>query len=630
MAIPASRIVQITPRVVQAAGTDLALNGMFLTTSRIVPLGRMRSYPNADAVGDEFGYASEEYKAAAVYFAGYEGAFKRPRVAWFGSRTGATAPAVLQGGTPGSLSDIQGVTSGSLSISINGMDISLSGLDFSSATAIADAATTLQTALAAKLHGVKCSYADSKFSVTAPQTPSGSTISLASGNAAEVLGLAAAKSASVVSEAFTPGGAVCAVLKGAPVKATLEQLKAVTAGELSMTIDGTAASDDAINLSGANSFSDVAAIIGAKLAADVPGTVCAYSSLTKAFWVYSPTTGSSSTVTVADRTELALLLGLCEATPADKNASTAGGRLGTSGADAEQGMDDTTVAENFAMLKGSSENWALFTTVYEASDEESLELAGWAAAQGVEYLYVAWSTDSALKNPDEETSLAVVLKERNNDGAALVFGDLPYAAFILGIPASIDWDREQGVVTAAFKHQGGLAPVIDNASEAEVLLSKRCNFYGTYASRNDSFVWLYDGACYGDYRFMDAYWNTIWLSSAIQTACMLGFKQTPRVPYNEDGFTLIRSWIQDPINRGLRNGCIDAGLSLSEAQKAQFLNETGLNDQALSVLENDGYFLSIKDAGPSSRPNRDSPTIYCYYCYAGSVHRLDIPATMFV
>lgn len=1005
MAIPASRIVQITPRVVQAAGSDLALNGCFLTASRLVPLGRMRGFPDADAVGEAFGFASDEYKAASVYFAGYEGAFKRPRVIWFGSRAGTTVTARLQGSTfedeSAALTAIKDTATaehpGRLIVSVNGMGMDLKGLVLTGQPSLEEIAGYIQGLLSEKLHGTQCVYADGAFTIIAPPTPSGSRIAVATQTPlSTAMGLSAVAGAKAVQEELVPGGAAGAVLKGAKVTASMEDFHKEKAGRLSMKIDGAeinitgvdlsqkghaylyggimpfanlaelrkvddgsvsmtingepvtvggvnltgkavlfggafanaeaeaaalttlqgitagafsmeingapveltgvnlsaqaslltvagaihdaivaqvpnatfvydaearrfvvrapkpesgestialpvdgenlapvlgltaaagatvtpdgesaeatlsggvlAAPDEALaTLKGINSgslslkvngtpvwltgvdlsesetlaavattlqaglaavvtgttciydatekqfiitapapesgsstitladgvllatalgitaaagarandserietdfygvartmnaklnevvpgatfsfdsyderfvvsapipatgessilmpdngtaedlatllrltsaadatatqaqfvvqsFSDVAAIVGAKIAVYKPGAVCTYSSLTKSFWVYSPSTGAASTITLADlpgseanASVLPVIMGLC---------AEVDGTPGTAGATAEQGTDAMTVAENFASLKGSSENWALFTTVYRATDEETLALASWAAKQGVEYLYIAWSTNDALRDPDESASIAAKLKDANADATALVYGDLSYAAFILGIPASIDWNRSQAVVTAAFKHQGGLGPYVDNASDAEALLSKRCNFYGTYASRNDQFVWLYDGSMYGDYRFMDAFWNTIWLSSAIQTACMQGFKQTPRVPYNEDGFSLIRSWIQDPINRGLKNGCIDAGLNLSEAQKAQFLRETALDDQALSVLENDGYFLMVRDAGPQIRPNRDSPEVVLYYSYAGSCHRLDIPATMFV
>ena len=75
MAIPASQIVKINPRVIQASGTDLVLNGMFLTTNSLIPAGGVMGFSTADDVAEFFGSASEEYRDAAVYFAGYKISF---------------------------------------------------------------------------------------------------------------------------------------------------------------------------------------------------------------------------------------------------------------------------------------------------------------------------------------------------------------------------------------------------------------------------------------------------------------------------------------------------------------------------------------------------------------------------
>ena len=381
MAIPASQIVKINPRVVQASGTDLVLNGMFLTTNSLIPAGGVMGFSTADDVAEFFGSASEEYRVASVYFAGYKNSFKKPRQVFFGSRVNVAAAAWLRGSKyTGTLAQLQAVTSGTLNLSINGTSITLTSLDFSSATSLSGCATVLQTALAAK----------------------------------------------------------------------------------------------------------------------VSSTTCSYSSQTGAFQITSPTTGEASTITYAEEGTLATLLGLTQA----------------KGATLSQGSDALDVADNMRSIRAVTENWATFTYLYSATDQEILDLSAWASSQGVEYLLVAWSTDSNLKNQVDTTSIAYQLKANNAGATTLIFGDAPYAAFIMGEAASIDWDRTQGAINFAFKAQDGLVPTIDNATEATTLLGKKCNLYGTYATRNDEFVWLYDANMFGDYKFNDPFINAIWYNNA--------------------------------------------------------------------------------------------------------------------
>ena len=495
MAIPASQIVKINPRVIQASGTDLVLNGMFLTTNALIPAGSVMGFSTADDVGKFFGTASDEYAVASVYFAGYKNSFKKPRQIFYGLRVNAAAGAWLRGAKfTGTLAQLQAVTAGTLNLEIDGTAIALTSLDFSAATSLSGCATVLQTALANAL----------------------------------------------------------------------------------------------------------------------ASTTCTYSSLTGAFQINSPTTGASSTITYAEDGTLATLLGLAQA----------------AGAVLSQGSDALDVAGNMASIRGVTENWATFTYLYSATDDEILDLSAWASSQGVEYLLVAWSTDSSLKNQVDTTSIAYKLGAANAGATTLIFGDAKYASFIMGTAASIDWARTQGCITFAFKSQDGLVPTIDNATDANTLLQKKCNLYGTYATRNDDFVFLYDSNMFGDYNFIDPFINTIWFNNSLQVAIMNGLSQTPRVPYNEDGYTLVRSWCQDPINRARKNGVIDPGVTLSEAQKTELIREAGLD--ITSNLQTDGYYLQVVDGGPQVRTTRDTPNCSLWYAYAGSVHRIELASTLFI
>lgn len=495
MAIPASQIVKINPRVIQASGTDLVLNGMFLTTSGLIPAGSVMGFSTADDVGAFFGTASDEYSVSSVYFQGYKNSFKKPRQIFYGSRVNAAVGAWLRGAKfAGTVAQLQAVTAGTLDLKIDGTTIALTALDFSGATSLSGCATVLQTALASRL----------------------------------------------------------------------------------------------------------------------ASTTCSYSSQTGAFQINSPTTGEASTITYAEEGTLATLLGLTQA----------------KGATLSQGSDALDVADNMRSIRGATENWATFTYLYSATDDEILDLSAWASSQGVEYLLVAWSTNSNLKNQVDTTSIAYQLGAANAGATTLVFGDAKYAAFIMGEAASIDWDRVQGAINFAFKAQDGLAPTIDNATEATTLLQKKCNLYGTYATRNDEFVWLYDANMFGDYNFIDPFVNAIWFNNALQVAIMNGLEMSPRVPYNEDGYTLIRSWCQDPINRAKKNGVIDPGVTLSEAQKSELIREAGMD--ITSNLQTDGYYLQVADAGAHVRTTRDTPNVSLWYAYGGSVNRIEMASTLFI
>lgn len=169
---------------------------------------------------------------------------------------------------------------------------------------------------------------------------------------------------------------------------------------------------------------------------------------------------------------------------------------------------------------------------------------------------------------------------------------------------------------------------MDNGQDAVCLTAQGFNFMGNYATRNDEFIFHYPGQMYGRWRWIDTYLNAVWLNNALQVSIMNGFGQSPRVPYTESGYALIRSWLQDPVNRALNNGIIDPGVTLSESQKAQVNREAGA-DIAPSLTQN-GYFIQIQDPAPAVRVTRDSPIVNLWYTYGGSVHKLTVASTAIV
>ena len=133
---------------------------------------------------------------------------------------------------------------------------------------------------------------------------------------------------------------------------------------------------------------------------------------------------------------------------------------------------------------------------------------------------------------------------------------------------------------------------------------------------------------WGDWRWIDAYLNAVWLNNALQVACMNGFQNNLRVPYTEEGYTIVRSWCMDPINRALRSGVIEPGVTLSEGQKAQLQREAGKDIS--NQLFSDGYYLKVEDPSPAVRQQRGTPDASLWYTYGGAIHKLEIASTAVV
>lgn len=513
MAIPASQIVQVNPRLLTPGGTDLEFNGLFITNSDFIPSSQMVvPFGTPDSVGEYFGMDSDEYKMSVIYFQGYNNSFKKPRAIYFGRRVAENASAFLRGSSfktlPAvTLADLQKITDGGFTLTMDGATETISNISLKSAASLSDVAQIIQTAI--------------REANTANLAWSGATVTYSS-----------------IFNAF-------------------------------MVTTGSSGAESAVSFMSAPSATEEGSI-----------------------------------------TDLSVALRMTE----------------TAGAVQSAGMNAMTVAENMAAFLDLTENFVCLTTLKQPTQEDALDYAAWASGQGVNYLYIYWDNDPKLLQPNNETTIAAALKAANVGATCGVWDKCDHAAFIMGVAASIDWERRNGTITFAFKSQDGLAANVETGTNAINLTAQGMNFMGDYATRNDQFIFLYPGQMFGSWSWIDTYLNAVWLNNVLQVSLMNGLSQSPRTPYTNEGYTMVRAWCQDPVNRAVKNGVIEAGVTLSESQKAQLFRETG-RDISSEVFTN-GYYLIVEDPSPSVRVTRDSPNCSLYFTYGGAIHKLVLASTM--
>ena len=396
-------------------------------------------------------------------------------------------------------------------------------------------------------------------------------------------------------------------IRGGQISADLTAFKAVTEGTLTITINGEAKSVQSLDLSEATSLSEVAVMVAEALT----GVTGSYDSNLKSFTFTTEKGGVDATVTYAGAsesgTDLSAMLCLTQ----------------DAGAVLSQGADAKTEAEDLNAICTVTRNWVGFTTLWETEKEEAEAYAAWADASGDDYCYIDWSLDNNLTSQlTQSTTKAAGLEDIYNCSATL-YGDAQDAAFVLGVGASIAWNRTQGMKTWFAKTASGITPRVTDESTADALEAIRCNYMGEFATRNAEFNFFNRGTLTStQYGFIDVLYGSIYLRNSIQRSCMDGFKNVNRAPYNARGEALIRAWAQDPINVCLTNGVIDTGLELSESQKQQILQET--NDETVTQeLFTKGYWLGITMPAANLRADRQSPTISLFYTYAGSIQRVE-------
>lgn len=531
MSIPASDLVSITPRVLAGEGQELAFNGLFLTSNPLMPVDTIQRFFNASEVAEFFGYDSDAYKAAVVYFNGFDNSLQKPSCLFF-FRHIATDTASFVRGLPSEnegelLNHLKAITNGQITINLGPSPLTLNAMDFSQCNSLSACAKVLQ---------------------------------------------------------------------------------------------------DAIN----NEGSDTNSELWLK-------TTVEYSSLTKAFSVFAGVKGSEIAASPFTG-DVAEVMGLSLSTNA---AVSVGGSA-------------RSYTETLDRAVTYTANFVSFSTVEEVTNlEDAQALANWTnahAIDGDQFLYVYYSTDVTLAANNTDSQASAVGKARvgsarvvnagsgqeivkdfkanNYEGVTAVYGDLRYAAFIMGCAASISWAAPNSVISFAYKSQNGLiANVTDKATAAKLDLMG-INYIGDYASRSDQFVLLQKGSMFGQFSWIDTYLNNIWLNNKLQTAIINGFEVNFRVPHTPEGYALIRAWIQTPVQAALRNGVIEPDITLSSSQIQALKAEAG-QDISTSLIRN-GYYFQIDEATAQTRSERESPPCRFWYTSGGAIHKISLPITAVV
>lgn len=558
--IPASQLVLVTPSVLSAGSEALSLNAVFVTENAAIPIGSVASFATLAAVEAFFGTTSDEAAMAAVYFSGFNGASIVPSKLYFTRFNPAPVAAYLRSASLASmtLTQLQAL-SGTLIIAIDGETATSASISLASATSFTNAAALIQTGLQT-VGGIFTGIGDLAGTTLTVDSVTSGTVYIG----ASMLVNGATTVGIVSQSSGTPGGAGIYVVTNPGAGSATNQ---------SLTITSTA--------------------------------TVTYDSQRHAFVITSPTTGASSTIGFSAGT-LAAGIYLTSAT----------------GAVLSQGAIAATPAGVMNAVVALTQNWALFTTVWEPLLADKLLFADWVTARNQRYAYIAWDSD-ITPTQSENAAGSFGRLTMDYEGVCPVWGPANKAAFICGTAAAINFNEAQGRITFAYKSQGGLTADVTDATVAQNLLSNGYNFYGDYATANDQFQFLQNGQISGTWNWLDSYINQIKLNSDLQLAFMDLLSSVKSIPYNQRGYNLLNATAADPINSALNFGSIQPGVELSARQIAEIDTAAGQSGVGRTVAQV-GYFLQILPATASIRVTRGSPPMKLWYADGGSIQKIEL------
>lgn len=575
--IPMSQLIGSVPSVLGAGGNPLSPNGVVLTNDPSIPIGVAQAFSTEGAVSAWFGpNAPETLNWGNIYFNGFTGSDSLPGTLYFYQYNTAAVSAYLRGAPLAlTLTQLQAL-SGTLIVSIDGRVVTSPSINLAGATSFSNAAALIQTGL---------QTTGNVFTGTGTVT-----------NGSPILTINTTGTGQLHIGDTVVGTDI-------PVATTILSFGTYTTGTGTGTVNMSA------NATGA---------AGPEAITVTELPTVTYDALRTAFVVESPTTGVNSSVGFASGT-LAAGLSLTLVTGAVQSIGAA--------AATPAGAMDGVVA--------NTQNWVSFSHVFDLTSDvtDALAFAAWvstATPAGQErFIYVEWDANLATTTGAAPSSFGAQVVAAGYNGVMPNF-DLSSgqkAAFVMGAIASLDTNATAGRITLAYKGQAGLTPDVISASVAANLAGtpygsggNGYNFYGSFATANQSFQFLQPGSMPGSWRWVDAYVNQILMNSDFQLALAELETNVKSIPYNTAGTNLLRSTLLTPITKYINFGAIQPGVQLSAAQAAEVNAAAGVKiDGVLSTV---GWYLQILPATAQVRGLRGSPPMKFWYTDGGSIQSL--------
>ncbi|MRT01880.1 DUF3383 domain-containing protein [Ewingella americana] len=393
-------------------------------------------------------------------------------------------------------------------------------------------------------------------------------------------------------------------LKGVP----LSTLKAIPSGTITLFVDGTSTTSTSIDLSTATSFSDIAT----KLQVGIGATKVAvdWLPLANRFIIRSNTTGADSEVSFAISGALANGLLLTQDTAATVSP----------------GADVTTLTDTMNSIINTNQNWVLFNSLVEFTDDQKQELCAWASASHNRFGYVVHdTTDAGTVANNANCFVQKVVEANGYENVFPVYGNYLYSVTALAYSASVDFSRTNGRVSFKFRSFPGIAPNVSDLATAQALKSNGYNFYGSYSLNKTMKQYASDGAITGKFLWLDSFLNQVWINANLVGAYANLFTNNQSFPFNATGYGAVQASTIDVAEQALNFGAIQRGVVLDQAQ-IRIVNNTVGRDIS-STLFTEGWFLYIPTQAGAARIERDLRGVVFFYVDGQLIQSITMSST---
>jgi hypothetical protein len=573
--------------ILMIAGDSNVING----------LQRYQTFSSIEQVASVFGATAPEYLAANLYFSQSPQPSQCMIGRWLRTATSGQNLGEILNATQQNIANFNAISTGSMSIAIDGTTQNLTGINFNGTTNLNGVATAVN----AVLTGAVCTWNGSEFVITSNSTGAG----------VQASGTITFTGTGSNTDTLTVGGTSIELVTGTPTgnEVLIGGSASATAGNMYTFLANstdTNISKCTYSLNGAviTVTYKLVGTAGNSFTLAKSSTAITLSAGDLAGGVVPSSVGYASTY--SSGIDISALLGLTSST----SLSLVPGYAAESPVQCATAL--TSLSSAFYGL--------MFAASVMPTDSQSLAVSSYVEALEITRLYGVTTQETASLSSLSSTDLGAEMAAAEYDQSMIQYSSSsPYAiASLFGRAFSVDFTAQNSTIDLMYKQEPGVTPENITDSQAAVLQAKNINVYASY---NNGTQLIQYGVCSSG-QYIDTIQGVDWFQNDVQTQVFnVLYTSTTKVPQTDAGINQLTnactSACQDAVNNGLSAPGQWNGPSFGSLQTGQYLKN--------------GYYVfapSVSTQSQSDRDARKSPPIQIALKLAGAVNTVDVLVTV--
>lgn len=219
------------------------------------------------------------------------------------------------------------------------------------------------------------------------------------------------------------------------------------------------------------------------------------------------------------------------------------------------------------------------TAIASILDADNLAVAEWIEAR--KKIFCAITNDAGAYDPDDEYDILTQLADLSYDRTFLFYHHQASSVQVHGAPFGLQFPKNPGSTNWSYKRFSGINASSLSSTQRSDLLAKKGNCFTTRNGFN-----VFENGQMVSGEWIDIIQGIDWLEARMQDNIWSAYVNNEKIPFTDDGITLVVAQIEEALQKGIERGIIAADPPYRiSAPRAAEVSKTDKGNRTLPDIE---------------------------------------------